>query len=183
MPKVIRCGSHATGGVSAAATKSSAWSRPRPARSTISERRSLARPRRDEVVTIRLAQERGHDVAPRVEIGGHDHQLPESRLSEALGEHFGVATSDAARVGFLTGPPPRMSCPQRSRKRVSRTLASRARRAIATTPPAVRPTRAHGPDRRNMALRPHDERQEMRGEAERARSRTAILRATIGIPQ
>ena len=51
-------------------------------------------PRREKLAAIRLAQQRRHDVAARVEVGGHQHQLAKPGLANAVTQHFRVAPSN-----------------------------------------------------------------------------------------
>ena len=118
-----------TGGVSAAATRSIAWSRPRrPGPAPRRADRDRAAPPGTSL-RVRLAQQRADQVAAAVEIGRDDDQLAEPGLPQALDQHLGVAAAE--RVGLGGG-----------------VAGGRCREAAARRSARQRPARRRGIERR-----------------------------------
>ena len=65
--------------------------------------------RRQKIASMRLGKQRGHDIAPGVEVGGDEHELAETRLTEILREHFRIASAEDRRsTAARTGAAPRI---------------------------------------------------------------------------
>jgi len=110
---------------------------------------------------MRLGEQRAHDVPPRVEIRGDQHELTETGLAQVLREHLRVPPAQDG----ASGPRQRRRSPNQLPERVSKAVArgggAERRTGDAPPPAAACPASAGGPIRDQPAGREHcDERRE-----------------------
>ena len=79
----------------------------------------VLRPCSHEFAAIRLLQQRGHYVSPRIEIGGDNHQFAKTRLTEILGKDLSTPSAErgGGRYSRSGGIPDQL--PDDARKRVA----------------------------------------------------------------